>query len=72
MYPEVEELVQIGVDCMPEQRQGGCMPEQGGQPVCRWWCCMARGRVDHMLEQRRRSCMPGQRQATGVRVVWSH
>ena len=28
---------------MPEQRQGGCMPEQGGQPVCRWWCCMEQG-----------------------------
>ena len=24
--------------CMPEQRQRGCMPEQGGQPVCKWWC----------------------------------
>ena len=25
---------------MPEQSQQGCMPEQGRQPVCKWWCGM--------------------------------
>ncbi len=71
---------------MPEQRQGGCMPEQGGQPVCEWYALTdgaaypSRGREDCMPEQRQgrvharaeaEKLLPEQRQATGVQVACS-